>query len=391
MKITDIKTFVVNAYRTNFVFVKIYTDDGVTGVGEGTLEYKEQALVGAINDLRHYLIGEDPRHIEQHVHMMYRDSYWRMSAVLMSAISAVEMAMWDITGKALGVPVSHLLGGTVRDSIRMYANAWFSGAKTPAEFAAKAKVAVGKGVTALKWDPFGKAYLTLTNREFGEMLDCIAAVREAVGGEIDLLIEGHGRFNISTAIRIAKAIEPYNPMFFEEPVPPDNLDALSEVRAKSAVPIAAGERLYSQYAMREFLEKRCADFVQPDPSHCGGILAMKKMAAMVESHYLCFAPHNPSGPVANAAAMQLAANLNNFFILEIMITDVAWRPELTDEEVVFCEGSIKIPQKPGLGININEEACLAHPYQPIQIRHYKGTLTDIRPAGSETIYYFVGI
>jgi galactonate dehydratase len=323
--------------------------------------------------------------------MMYRDSYWRTGAVLMSAMSAVEMAMWDITGKSLGVPVSHLLGGPVRDSIRMYANAWFAGAKAPEEFAAKAKEAVGKGMTALKWDPFGKAYLTLTNGEFGAMLDCVAAVREAVGPETDLLIEGHGRFNISTAIRVARALEPYRPMFFEEPVPPDSLDALCEVRDKSPIPIAAGERVYSHYAMREFLEKRCADFVQPDVSHSGGILAMKKMAAMVEDHYLCFAPHNPSGPVANAASLQLAGNLNNFFILEIMLTDVSWRSELTDEEVVFDKGSILIPQKPGLGLDINEEACLRHPYQPVQLRHYNGNLTDIRPAGVHTTYYFKGI
>jgi galactonate dehydratase len=216
-------------------------------------------------------------------------------------------------------------------------------------------------------------------------------VREAVGAETDLLIEGHGRLNVSTAIQVSKAIEPYHPLFFEEPVPPDNLDALCEVRSKSAVPIAAGERVYSHYAMREFLEKRCADFVQPDVSHSGGILAMKKMAAMAENHYLSFAPHNPSGPVANAASLQLAANLNNFFILEIMLTDVAWRPELTNEEVVFDNGNILIPQKPGLGIDINEEACLQHPYQPVQLRHYNGALTDIRPAGAATIHYFKGI
>jgi galactonate dehydratase len=299
--------------------------------------------------------------------------------------------MWDITGKALGVPVSHLLGGPVRDSIRLYANGWFAGAKKPEEFAEKARTAVAKGITALKWDPFGRAYLTMTNAEFDEAIDCVAAVRQAVGSETDLLIEGHGRFNISTAIRISKALEQYHPMFFEEPVPPDNLDALCEVREKSAVPIAAGERVYSQYAMREFLEKRCADFAQPDVSHSGGILAMKKMAAMADNYYVCLAPHNPSGPIANAATLQLAGNLSNFFILEIMLTDVAWRPDLTDEEVVFDNGSILIPQKPGLGIDINENACLEHPYQPVQLRHYKGTLTDIRPAGAQTIYYFKGI
>ena len=391
MKITDIRIFVVNAYRTNFVFVKMYTDEGFTGVGEGTLEYKEQALIGAINDLKTYLIGKNPLEIEKHVYMMYRESYWRIGAVLMSAISSVEMAMWDITGKYFNVPVSHLLGGPVRDSIRMYANAWFSGAKKPEEFAQKAKEAVAKGITALKWDPFGKAYLTMTKQEFAESIDCIAAVRDAVGENIDLLIEGHGRFDVSTAIRLSHAMEPYHPMFFEEPVPPDNLDALAEVRARTNVPIAAGERVYSPYMMREFLEKNCADFVQMDVSHCGGVLAVKKMAAMAEVRYLCVAPHNPGGPVANAATLQLAGNLSNFFILEIMLTDVVWRKELTNEEVVYENGCIKIPQRPGLGIDINEEACEKHPYAPIQLRHYKGTLTDIRPEGAGTIYYFQGI
>ena len=299
--------------------------------------------------------------------------------------------MWDITGKYFNVPVSHLLGGPVRDSIRMYANAWFSGAKKPEEFAQKAKEAVAKGITALKWDPFGKAYLTMTKQEFAESIDCIAAVRDAVGENIDLLIEGHGRFDVSTAIRLSHAMEPYHPMFFEEPVPPDNLDALAEVRARTNVPIAAGERVYSPYMMREFLEKNCADFVQMDVSHCGGVLAVKKMAAMAEVRYLCVAPHNPGGPVANAATLQLAGNLSNFFILEIMLTDVVWRKELTNEEVVYENGCIKIPQRPGLGIDINEEACEKHPYAPIQLRHYKGTLTDIRPEGAGTIYYFQGI
>ena len=229
MKITEIKTFVANAYRTNFVFVKLYTDEGITGVGEGTLEYKEHALLGAVEDLKGYLLGTDPRRIEEHVFHMYRDSYWRTGPVLMSAISAVEMAMWDITGKYYGAPVHALLGGPVREEIELYANGWFAGARKPEEFAAKARAAVEKGVRALKWDPFGSAYLTLERREFAESIDCVAAVRDAVGGDVELLIEGHGRLNVETATRMARALAPYGPMFFEEPVPPDNLDALAEV------------------------------------------------------------------------------------------------------------------------------------------------------------------
>lgn len=390
MKIKDIKSFVVNCYRTNFVFVKVYTDEGITGVGEGTLEYKEKALTGAIEDLRNVLIGENPLQIEYLTHLLYRDSYWRIGAVLQSAISAVEIALWDIAGKYHNMPVMDFFGGRVRDEIPMYANGWFAGAKTPEEFAEKAKFAVSLGIKALKWDPFGRAYMNLTPQEFCSAIDCIAAVREAVGSHVELLIEGHGRFNVSTAIEITKAIEPYKPMFFEEPVPPDNLDALAAVHKKSTVPIAAGERVYSVHAFKEFLEKGCADIAQPDVSHCGGLSAVKKMASMAETYYVSMAPHNPSGPIANAAALQLAGNLNNFQILEIMLTDVNWRKDLTNEEVVYKNGCIKIPRKSGLGIEINEEECLKYPYEPITLRHYKGTLTDIRPA-EKTGYYFKGL
>ena len=388
MKITEIKTFVANAYRTNFVFVKLYTDEGITGVGEGTLEYKEHALLGAVEDLKGYLLGTDPRRIEEHVFHMYRDSYWRTGPVLMSAISAVEMAMWDITGKYYGAPVHALLGGPVREEIELYANGWFAGARKPEEFAAKARAAVEKGVRALKWDPFGSAYLTLERREFAESIDCVAAVRDAVGGDVELLIEGHGRLNVETATRMARALAPYGPMFFEEPVPPDNLDALAEVHRRSPVPIAAGERIYSLAACREFLQKGCADFFQPDPSHCGGILAVKKMAAMAEPYYVSVAPHNPSGPVANAACLQLAGATINYAILEIMLTDVSWRRELTDEMVEFRAVKIHVPNRPGLGVELREEACRSHPFQPVYLRHYNGVLTDIRPEGKHTAYYF---
>lgn len=391
MKVTDIKTFVVHMYRTNFVFVKIYTDAGLTGVGEGTLEYKERALVGAIEDLKEYLIGKDPRTIEQHIYMMYRDSYWRMGAVLQSAISALEMAMWDILGKHYHAPVHALLGGAVRDDIRMYANGWFSGAKTPEEFAEKAKKTVALGVTALKWDPFGSAYLTMSRAEFDNSISCVAAVRDAVGKDIDLMIECHGRLNPETAVRVAEALKPYDPMFFEEPVPPDNLDVLAEVHRRSPVPIAAGERVYSIYQCREFMQKGCADFFQPDVSHSGGIFAVRKMAAMAEAHYISIAPHNPSGPISNAATLQLAGCIPNFQLLEIMINDVSWRGELTNEVVEFHDGRIRIPQGEGLSIDLNEEACEKYPFKPIYLRHYKGNLTDIRPANAQVSYYFKGL
>lgn len=386
MRVTDIKPFVVDCFRTNFVFVKIYTDEGITGIGEGTLEYKEKAFLGALEHIKEYLVGKNPLDAEQHFHNIYRDAYWRGGPVLMSALSAVEMALWDILGKHLNVPVYQLLGGKINDKVRIYVNGWFAGAKEPEEFAAKAKETVKRGVTAMKWDPFGKSYLDISNAALDKALRCVAAVREAVGNSVDLLIEGHGRFNIPTGIKIAKELEQFKPMFFEEPTPPDSLEALKAVRDKSPVAISAGERLYTRWDYRRFFDIMPADYIQPDISHAGGIMELKKIAAEAECRYIPFAPHNPSGPVANAATLQLAANTPNFCILEIMYSDVEWRKDITDESLEYKDGYIKIPDKPGLGIEINEEECLKHPYKPHTLRHYDGTLTDIRPAKTE--FYF---
>lgn len=386
MKIIDIKPFVVDCFRTNWVFVKVYTDEGVAGVGEGTLEYKEKAFLGALEHIREYLLGKDPMQIEQHFHNIYRDAYWRGGPVLMSALSAVEMALWDIKGKALGVPVYQLLGGKCHDKVRIYVNGWFSGAREPEEFGQKAKEAVMRGVTALKWDPFGKSYLDISNQDLDKALRCVAAVREAVGDQVDLLIEGHGRFNIPTGIKIAKELERFKPMFFEEPVPPDSLESLKAVRDKSPVAISAGERLYSRWDYRRFFDMMPADYIQPDISHAGGIMELKKIAAEAECRYIPFAPHNPSGPVANAATLQLAATCPNFCILEIMYSDVTWRKDVTDENLTYADGFITIPDKPGLGIELDENACLKHPYQVHTLRHYTGALTDIRPAQTEFFY-----
>ena len=386
MKITDIKTFVVDCFRTNWAFIKVYTDEGIDGVGEATLEYKEKALIGAVEHIKDVLVGQDPTNIERIAHDLYRDSYWRCGPVLMSAISAVETALWDILGKSLGVPVYKLLGGKTTEKVRIYVNGWFAGAKTPEEFGEKARIAVQRGITAMKWDPFGKSYLEISNKDLDTALRCVAAVREAVGDEMDLLIEGHGRFNVPTGIKIARELEQFKPMLFEEPVPPDNLEALKAVRDKSPVAISAGERLYNMRQYKDLFEMRAADYIQPDISHAGGIMELKKISAMAETHYIAFAPHNPSGPVANAATLQLAGCCTNFSILEIMYSDVPWRGDVTNEELRYEDGYIYIPDKPGLGIEINEEACLAHPYQPHTLRHYTGALTDIRPPESK--FYF---
>ena len=379
MRIIDLRTYLVHCYRTNWVFIKIETDQGISGIGEATLEMKEKTVEAAVAELKDYLIGKDPRQIEHHFHLIYRDSYWRAGPVLMSALSAVEMALWDISAKELGVPAYRLLGGKCNDRVKAYANAWFAGAKTPEAFAEKAKEAVARGFQALKWDPFGSAYMNISAKELDNAMATVGAVRDAVGNEADLLIEGHGRFNVPTACTIARALEPFNPLFFEEPIPPDNLDALADVRRKSPINIAAGERLYHRCQFRELFEKRAADVIQPDISHAGGLGECKKIAAMAEAYHVAFAPHNPSGPVANAATLQLAACTPNFFLLETMASDIPWRKDLTTENLVFKDGYFHIPDRPGLGLELNEDAFDAHPYEARPLRHYRGDLTDIRP------------
>lgn len=382
MKVTQIKTFICHAYRTNWVFVKVITDSGLYGVGEATLEYREPTVVQAIKELERYLVGKDAHNIEAFWHDAYRDAYWRGGVVLMSALAGVEMALWDIKGKALGVPVYQLLGGKVRDSVKCYANAWFAGAKKPEEFAQKAKIAVKNGFSGLKWDPFGKEYLNIDPKHLNEALDCIAAVKDAVGDQVHLIIEGHGRFNVPTAVRIGNALEKFGILWFEEPIPPDDKKGIAWVRSKIATPVSGGERLYSRFEYADYLRMECADFWQPDVSHAGGIMEVRKIAAMAESHYIPVCPHNPSGPVANAATLQLAACIPNFYLLETMANDIPWRADVSTEKVKFENSEMFIPDLPGLGIDINEEEIAKHPYECRNLRHYVGTLTDIRPEGS---------
>ncbi len=387
MKVTGIKTYICHAYRTNWVFIKVMTDAGITGVGEATLEMRELTVEQAIKELERYLLGRDPHDIEAFVHDTYRDAYWRGGPVLMSALAGVEMALWDIKGKDLCVPVYQLLGGRVRESVPCYANGWFAGAKTPEEFAAKAKIAVEAGFSGLKWDPFGREYMNISPAKLNEALECIRAVKDAVGNQVHLIIEGHGRFNVPTAIRIGHALKEYSILWFEEPIPPDDKAGLAWVRKKIDIPVSGGERLYSRYEYAEYLRLECADYWQPDVSHAGGIMELRKIAALAESHYIPVCPHNPSGPVANAATLQLAACTPNFYLLETMSNDIPYRGEISNEKVIFKNGEMFIPNTPGLGIEINEDAIAKYPYECRNLRHYEGNLTDIRPQGQKK--YFV--
>ncbi|WPJ96851.1 mandelate racemase/muconate lactonizing enzyme family protein [Coraliomargarita algicola] len=386
MKITAITPYICDCFRTNWVFLKVETDEGVYGWGEASLEYREKTVVEAMLEIARNVIGRNAFEIQSIWDEANREVYFRGGPVYMSALGALEMALWDIKGKALGVPVYELFGGAVRDRITCYANAWFSGAKEPEEFAAKAKLAMEAGYKGLKWDPFGAAYLELTPAELKKAEACVAAVAEVVDGKAELLIEGHGRFDVPTAVRAADMIAAHNVGWFEEPLPPGNLEALADVRRRSRVPIAAGERLYSRWDYISFFESRCADFAQPDVTHVGGMSELKRIAETAEGYFLPCCPHNPCGPVANAATLHIAASTMNIRRLETMATDVNWRTEIAQEEAGFEDGCLTIPQVPGLGVEIDIEAMKAHPYQAHDLRHYKGTLTDIRPKDSGFIF-----
>ena len=389
MKITAVKTFVCNAFRTNFVFVKVETDAGIHGWGEATLEYKESTVISAIHDLEYYLIGKDPHNIEAFRHDCYRDAYWRGGPVLMSALAGVEMALWDIKGKDLGVPVYQLLGGKVRDAVPVYVNGWFAPAKTPDEFAEKALFLRDKRYPGCKWDPFGKAWQQIGKKEFKQAIECVEKVAAAVGDDMHLLIEGHGRFDIPTAVKIGRALEDFDIFWFEEPIPPDDKEGMREVKERVRVSIAAGERLYNRYEYRQFFELNCSDYIQPDISHAGGIMEMRLLGGEAEARHIGFCPHNPSGPVANAATLQLAACIPNFVMLEMMMSDVPWRKEICDESLKLVNGKMTIPERPGLGIELNEKEMLKHPYIQTSLRHYRGDLTNIRPPDAEMYYELV--
>ena len=386
MKITGVETFLCDAYRTNWVFVKVTTDQGLHGWGEATLESRELTVAQAVQELEPGLLGQDPMDIEKFWYRGYRDAYWRGGPVLMSALSGVDMALWDITGKALGVPVHRLLGGKVRDAAPCYLNGWFTPAKVPEEFAEKAKTLAGSGFHGLKWDPFGRAWLSLSPSQLDRAVSCVEQVREAVGSAMPLMIEGHGRFDIPTALRIGKRLDEFGVFWFEEPIPPDNLPGLADLRSRMGVSLAAGERLYNRYDFRDFFRLGCGDYVQPDVCHAGGISELRKIANMAEAFHIPFCPHNPNGPVANAATLQVVAAAPNFYLLETMLNDVPHRGEVCDEELVIRDGEMLIPDRPGLGIEVNQEALAKYPYQPHPLRHYGDDLTDIRPSLAKNYY-----
>lgn len=387
MKITHLDALTVDFYRTNLVIVRLHTDEGLVGISEATLEGQELAVHGAIATLSDAVKGKDPTRIAHTIYEVNRDAYWRGGPVSMTALSALEMAMWDVKARALGVPVYELLGGKTRDRVRAYANGWYSGAVTPEDFAVAAVGTVATGFRGLKWDPFEAADLTVSDRELDRMLEPVAAVRDAVGDDVEIFIEGHGRFDVPTAIKVARKIEQFNPVFFEEPCPPDGIDALIEIRSKSPVPIAAGERWFGRAEFVPALSRRAVDFVQPDVTHAGGLQELSFISTLAATYYVPFAPHNPSGPLSTAATLQLGAALPNFRYLEIMATDVPWRTEISNEALTLtADGDVLIPDGPGLGIELDLDAIAEHPYQPHPMRLFTDAVADIRPNGARSYF-----
>ncbi len=369
MKITDLKVFHMAGGHANWIFVKLYTDVGLTGVGESSMERHDPLLIRALESFRDFLIGKDPHRIELIWNSLYKQTFWYGQLIQLAALSGVEQALWDIKGQALGVPVHELLGGRLRDRVRAYANAWaFQGVvtetkdeDTPESVARQAEAMVERGFTAMKWDPFRDGGQVISRSEENYALESVQAVREAVGPDIDLLIECHGRFNMWSAIRIAHKLEPLDPFFYEEPIPPDNIDAMAEVQRAIRIPVATGERLYTRWDFRPLLEKQAARIIQPDICHAGGILELKKIAAMAETYYVSVQPHNSNGPLSTVASLHLDACIPNVQIQEFFYPYLERYNQVLTKPIEYRDGYLTIPQGPGLGTDIDEEAIRRYP------------------------------
>jgi galactonate dehydratase len=307
-------------------------------------------------------MGKDPFLIESLWNDWYRDSFNRnVSAPSITAMSAIETACWDIVGKHYGAPVYALLGGALREKVRVYANGWYTHVSGEDEFAERAKEVVRRGYTAIKFDPFGTTYLGASTADVRRYVSIIGAVREMVGDDIELLIEGHGRFTAETAVRIAKQMERYSPRWFEEPVPPEDLEGLKKVAAKTTIPIASGERVLTTYGFAPLLETRAVDIIQPDIVNAGGLLQGKKISALAESHLVTVAPHQAEGPLATATCLQLDACIQNFEIQESFDEfNADWTRGLLVEPIRVEGGSMTIPTRPGLGVDLDMDEVEKH-------------------------------
>ena len=368
MKITRLTPLVLGTPWRNLTFLKVETDEGLVGVSEGRNVNRTEALLGYLQGAaRRHVLGSDPFRIEDLVRRMFVEDYARVEDISGMGIALVEIACWDIVGKALGRPVYQLLGGAVRDRIKAYANGWYTVDRTPEAFHEAARKVAARGYRALKVDPFGAGFYELEAAELRRSVALVEAIRDAVRPDVEILIEMHGRFSPATAVTVARELEPFKPSWVEEPVPPDNFEALAKAAAKIRIPVATGERIHTRHEVRRLLELGAVDVLQTDITESCGLLEGKKIAAMADASYVTFAPHNVGGPVSTAACLHLDACTTNFKIQEHFNDFVdAWvkqaasgpgYPEVKD-------GYFPLPGGPGLGVTLNEDFIREHPMKP---------------------------
>ena len=363
MKITDIKTFLVGAGGRNWIYVKVLTDQGIYGIGEAYSAGPDEAVVKVIEDFKLWLVGNDPRNVQYIFDLMYNTTRFPGGIITNSAMSGIEHALWDIAGKSLGVPVSALIGGRMRNKIRVYQS---TGGSTPKQAGDNAKAMIEKyGYTALKMGIQAEADVPF-NKATRDSVAHVAAVREAVGPDVDIAVDIHTKFfEPHRAIRLANALEPYNLFWLEESIRPENYDAMKKLSDHVNVPLASGESNYGIFEFKQLIERQALDIVQPDICCCGGVLTMKKIAAMAEAQYVMIAPHNPMSPLATAVNVHFAASTPNFLILEYRAPDSgASRDVLKEPIMVNKDGYVDIPNKPGWGVELNEEAFKSMPPAP---------------------------
>jgi galactonate dehydratase len=379
--VTDVIPHVLFAGRTNLIFVEVQTNAGMSGMGEASLEGKTEAVVGAINDVKEYLIGMDPTLIEHHWQTIYRHSFWRGGVVIGSAISGIEQALWDILGKSLDVPVFELLGGRVRDQVRLYANG--PRGESPEEIAESCRRLVEQGWSALKLAPFEAVTGVARQEDLHAAHRQLSLIRDMVGPDVDILIDCHGRLTPTSAVQMANALDEFGIFFFEEPVLPEDVASMAMVADAISIPIATGERLFTKWGFRDVLELGAASVLQPDLAHCGGIWEARKIAAAAEVSYVGIAPHNPYSWLLTMASIQLDFAIPNFLIQEFLVDHPPEVEQLFAEKFTWSPGGwVEPPTKPGLGIEFDWDAIRAHEqlpytrtYQP-SLWHVDGSVAD---------------
>jgi galactonate dehydratase len=377
MKIVSVEPLVVDVGSRNWLFVVVTTDEGLSGIGEGSLPGHPRAVAAAVEEYREYVVGEDPARIQHLWQVMYRQPFFRSGAVTLSAMSAIEQALWDIKGKVAGLPVYELLGGRCHDRIKLYANG--PGGATLDEFVESAGSLVDRGFTAMKTGIDVPVLPVQGDGIFGRAAARVEALRNAVGEDVEIAWDAHGRLTPAMSIKLARALEPYNIWFLEEPALPENAKALAQVARATSIPVATGERLFTKWAFREVLELSGAALLQPDLSHCGGVLEARAIAALGEIYYCGFAPHNPLGPVNTIVSAHVAMASPNFVALEICLYPPDWTRELITEPLEFQQGYLELSDRPGWGIELDLELCRGHPYQPYKLpilEHPSGALAD---------------